>query len=320
MLAQVNRFNRDALEALSDPATSGQTLEQYVCQRGYGRDFFDLYLVPMSSAVWSTPPEQMLKFPAATLLRFFHNHGFLGMHTQHPWWTVDGGSREYVKRLITPWQNRIRLGDGVVRVKRERKCALVTTIQGETLEFDRVILATHANQALGLLDDPTVEEFRLLEAFDYQQNIATLHTDMSVMPETSRAWASWNYELARGSDGTFSPATHYWMNRLQGVSDRESYFVSINRPQSIAADRILKQINYAHPLFNLRATQAQLELPVLNRRATGSTNTYFAGSYFGYGFHEDGFRSAVTLSNLLLSRAPWSSTGSQHSASLAAVA
>lgn len=320
MLAQVNRFNSEALEAISDPATWSQTLEQYVSQRGYGQDFFDLYLVPMSSAVWSTPPELMLKFPAAALLRFFHNHGFLGMHTQHPWWTVDGGAREYVKRLVMPWQHRIRRGEGVVRLEREGAGNIVTTVRGETMEFDHVILATHADQALRLLADPTMDELHVLESFGYQENIATLHTDTSVMPETQRAWASWNYELARTIDGSFSPATHYWMNGLQGVSDRESYFVSINRPQSISPERIIKQISYQHPLFNLRAMQAQSRLPGLNMRATTSTRTYFAGSYFGYGFHEDGFRSAANLGELLLGRDPWKSTNAPLDVPVAAVA
>lgn len=305
MLTKINRFNKEALAALEDPEISRLTLDQYVKLRGYGQDFFDLYLVPMSSAVWSAPPELILTFPAAALLRFFHNHGFFGLNTQHPWWTVDGGAREYVNRLTQPWRDRIHLKDGVVRVSRNRGRVQLTTFKGEKLEFDRVVFANHADQALGLLDDPTMAEQRLLGAFDYQKNIATLHTDIEVLPKTRRARASWNYEIARTRDGRCSPATHYWMNRLQGVSERENYFVSINRPEAIAQDKILRQINYQHPLFNLPAMQAQEGLPGLNQQAQGSTETYFAGSYFGNGFHEDGFRSAVHLSQLLLGRDPW---------------
>lgn len=317
MLKQINRFNIEALDALEDPETANLTLEQYVRKRDYGRDFFELYLIPMSSAVWSTPPELMLSFPAASLLRFFHNHGFLGLHSQHQWWTVKGGSREYVERLSRPWRDRIRLDDGVLSVRRGKHGVEVRTVSGKTFVFDRVIFATHADQALRLLADPTMDEARLLGKFKYQQNIATLHTDSSVMPKTTRAWSSWNYELARTADGNLSPATHYWMNRLQGVSDRELYFVSINRPDAIVRERVIRRISYQHPLFDRPAVEAQAGLPGLNDRARGTTETYFAGSYFGYGFHEDGFRSAVSLSRLLLDEDPWKSNGRERRAILA---
>jgi predicted NAD/FAD-binding protein len=307
MLRQVSRFNAEAIAALDDPATAQLTLADYVRQRGYGTDFFELYLAPMSSAVWSTPPEEMLRFPAATLLRFFHNHGFLGLHTQHPWWTVDGGAREYVRRLTVPWRDCIRPGDRVVRVTRQATHATITTVTGRVQRFDHVILATHADQALALLSDPTPQERRTLGAFSYQSNTATLHTDARVMPRTRRAWASWNYELGREPNGQSSPATHYWMNRLQGVSDRENYFVSINRPEHIAPSSILRRIACRHPCFDLGAVRAQRDLPHLNDRARHTTETYFAGSYFRYGFHEDAFMSAVSLSGLLLGRDPWQS-------------
>jgi predicted NAD/FAD-binding protein len=305
MVRSIDRFNREAIAALDDPAIAQLTLEDYVKLRGYGRDFLELYLVPMGGAVWSLPPEQMLRFPAATLLRFFHNHGFLGLNTQHQWWTVDGGAREYVKRLTAPWRDRIRVGVGATRVGREDGATWVTTSDGRCERFDAVILATQADQALALLADPTLSERDVLGRFRYQPNTATLHTDESVMPRTRRAWASWNYETAFGEDGRLAPATHYWMNRLQGVSDRKNYFVSINRPEKIAPERVLKRIAYSHPLFDLGAIHAQKRLPVLNRRAAGTTETYFAGSYFRNGFHEDAFMSVVSLSELMLGRDPW---------------
>lgn len=305
MLAAVNRFNRDAVVALADPRTTTESLGDYVRRRGYGEDFFNLYLVPMSSAVWSTPPELMLTFPAASLLRFFHNHGFLGLHTQHPWLTVDGGSREYARRLVAPWRDRLRLGDRATRVVRTPRGVTVMTAGGTAHAFDQVIIATHGDQALRLLVNPTAAEARLLGEFHYQANVATLHTDASVMPKTRRAWSSWNYQLLRAPDGRIEPATHYWMNALQGVSDREQYFVSINRPDRIEPAKIIKTIDYTHPLFSLGATRAQAELPGLNAAAPGTTNTFFAGSYFRYGFHEDAFLSAVQLCELLLARDPW---------------
>jgi uncharacterized protein len=305
MLGTIGRFNREAVDALNDPANQEVTLGEFVQKRGYGDDFLSLYLAPMSSAVWSTPPELMHSFPAVTLLRFFHNHGFLGLNTQHPWFTVVGGSRSYVEKLVSPWRDRIRLGNGVAYLTRAGKGVRVTTVSGEDQVFDKAILACHADQALSLLADPRPEESRLLREFRYQANTATLHTDSGVMPRTRRAWASWNYEINRGRSGESSTATHYWMNSLQGVSDRQDYFVSINRPWAIDPHRVLRTLAYDHPLFNLGALRAQKDLPRLNLAARGTTDTYFAGSYFRYGFHEDALLSAVQLSELLLDRDPW---------------
>jgi len=306
MLLQINRFNQEAVAALGRPETAPMTLGEYVRARGYGDDFFNLYLVPMSSAVWSTPPELMLTFPAATLLRFFHNHGFLGLHTQHPWRTVDGGSREYVRRLTAPWRDRILVGDAATRVRREPGRVIIETAAGATQAFDRVIVATHADEALGLLGDATPAEREILGEFQYQPNTATLHTDARVMPKTRLAWSSWNYELTSRTGGPGTTATHYWMNRLQGVSDRENYFVSIGRPEAIDPARVLQRIETSHPLFSLGAIQAQAALPGLNASARGGTETYFCGSYFRFGFHEDALLSACTLSELLLGEDPWS--------------
>jgi predicted NAD/FAD-binding protein len=306
MLFQIDRFNREALAALADPAIDTLTLADYVRARGYGADFLDLYLVPMSSAVWSTPPDKMLRFPARTLLRFFHNHGFLGLSTQHQWWTVAGGAQEYVRRLTAPWAGQIRRDTRVTRVSRSPFGAFVATADGITQRFDKVILAAHGHESLALLADPTPNEIRLLREFQYQANTAVLHTDASVMPRTKLAWSAWNYSLARDSAGRIEPMTIYWMNRLQGVSDRENYFVSINRPDRINPARVLRTIAYEHPLFTLDAVRAQAEIPELNASACGVTETYFCGAWTRYGFHEDGFLSAVNLARLLLGRDPWS--------------
>ncbi len=305
MLTAINRFNREAVSALADPVAQTETLGDYVRRRGYGDDFFHLYLVPMSSAVWTTPPEQMLAFPAATLLRFFHNHGFLGLATQHPWWTVDGGAKTYVEKISAPWRDRLRLGQGATAVVRTPKGAIVTTTGGTAHNFDHVIVACHGDQALRLLVNPTADETRLLREFKYQANVATLHTDATVMPRTRLAWSSWNYEIARDEGGAVSTATHYWMNSLQGVSDRENYFVTINRPESINPAKVLRRINYEHPLFSLGAIGAQAGIPRLNAEARGTTETYFAGAWQRYGFHEDGLLSAARLSEQLLGRDPW---------------
>lgn len=303
-LLKINRFNKETVEALNDPLFARMTLGEYAKHRGYGQDFLDLYIVPMGSAVWSTPPSLMLKFPALTLMRFWFNHGFLGMRTRHPWWTVDGGAREYVRRLTKPFADRIRKDDAVVRVERCAGGHRVTTRGGGDEVFDRVILACHGDQARALLADPTDMEAELLSCFNYQPNLATLHTDEQFMPKTKLCWASWNYLVEAGQGGEPRTSTHYWMNSLQGVSDKVNYFVSINAPATLDRSKVIREIHYEHPLFDLAAIDAQKRLPDLNA-AGQETGRQFCGSYFRYGFHEDAFGSAVNLSELILGRDPW---------------
>jgi len=304
MLRQINRFNAEAVAALNDPALADHTVGRFVAERGYGEDFVNFYLVPMSAAVWNTPPERMLDFPALTLLRFFHNHGFLGLHTQHPWLTVAGGAKTYVDRILAPMRDHVRLSLPVVRVERLARGARVSTTDGHSEDFDKVILACHADQSQRLLADADAPERALLGEFEYQRNLATLHTDASVMPRTRLAWASWNYRIEHDAAGRISPSTIYWMNSLQGVSDRENYFVSINDPGRIAPERVLRRIEYEHPLFSLGAIRAQTELPKLNQRSP-SQAVYFCGSYFKYGFHEDAFTSALDLCRVITGDKLW---------------
>lgn len=310
MLWQIDRFNRDALSALDDPALCHLSLDDYVRRGGYGEDFFQLYLIPMSSAVWSTPPEKMRQFPAATLLRFFHNHGFLGLHTQHPWWTVEGGSQTYVEKLIAPFRERIHLRTPVRQVRRLADGGVVVTTPTESTYFDKVIFACHAPTTLKILGaDATPDERRLLAAFQYQPNTVTLHTDESVLPRARLARAAWNYRI---DSDAIRPAvsTHYWMNRLQDVSDRKNYFVSVEGAHLLDPKQTLHIFVEEHPLFDLAAGQAQPEISGLNAAARGRTETYFVGAWQRYGFHEDGLLSAVNLATLLLGRDPWN-----HSAS-----
>lgn len=304
MLRAVNRFNREAVAALSEPKWAQHTLGEYVAERGYGEDMRDRYLIPMGGAVWSTPPDRMLRFPAKTLLRFWHNHGFLGMDTQHPWYTVVNGAKSYVQKLTVPLRGRVQLKNRAVRVERRGSRVAVATQNGGVREFDKVILACHADQALALLAAPTDTERRLLSAFKYQANTATLHTDESFMPRTRRCWASWNYRTEEASAGRLQSSTHYWMNSLQGVSRRRNYFVSLNSHDRIAPGEVLKRIEYEHPLFDSAAVDAQRELPSLNRIAVGQT-TYFAGAWFKYGFHEDGFASGLECARAVLGEEIW---------------
>lgn len=302
MISQINRFNREAIQALTSGRFEDMTLGNYVRDKNYGDDFLNFYLVPMSSAVWSTPPAFMLEFPAITLLRFFHNHGFLGLHTQHPWFTVVNGAKSYVEKITAPFHNKIQLWRGAASVRRERGKVKVTDFSGRAEIFDHVICAAHADQTLALLSDADKEERTALDDFKYQPNSAILHTDASVMPKSKLCWASWNYRIDRGIDNAISPSTVYWMNSLQGVSDRQNYFVSINGENSVNPSSILKRIHYEHPVFNLGAIRAQRQLPRLNERMT---NVYFCGSYFRYGFHEDAFTSALDLCRMLTGERIW---------------
>lgn len=303
-LLKIKRFNEETVAAMNDPQYEHMTLREYALARGYGQDFLDLYIIPMGSAVWSTPPDLMLDFPARTLMHFWFNHGFLGMETRHPWWTVVDGSRQYVCKLVAPFRDRIRLNTSVERIERHDGTATVYAKGQEPEIFDKVILATHAPTSLKMLADPTALELELLPLFKYQANVATLHTDERFMPKTRKCWASWNYHIEFDSTGRIHPSTHYWMNLLQGVSDKRNYFVSINGEDAIDPAKVIRRISYEHPLFDVKATAAQQRLPELNRISKDQT-TYYCGAWFRYGFHEDGFMSAVNLCRDLLGEEPW---------------
>lgn len=308
MLMAVHRFNAEAVPALMDPQWESASIGDYVRRRGYGEDFLNWYLVPMSSAVWSTPPGEMLEFPALTLLRFFHNHGFLGLNTQHDWWTVDGGAREYVRRLQRMFGERIRLNSAARSVVRLAAGGVrIQFADGRSEEFDRVILACHADQSLKILEDADPDERRLLGEFRYQPNLATIHSDERVMPRTRLAWSAWNYRMGVAEPGCVTrPQTVYWMNRLQGLRSGRDFFVSINAGDSVDRGRVHREIRYEHPLFSLGAIRAQAGLPGLNRR-TPAQAVYFAGSYFRYGFHEDAFVSALECARAVTGEPIWES-------------
>lgn len=303
-LLKIKRFNEETVAAMNDPRFEHMTLREYVAARGYGQDFLDFYVIPMGSAVWSTPPDLMLDFPARTLMHFWFNHGFLGMETRHPWWTVVDGSRQYVRKLIPPFQDRIRLKTPVERIERQNGKVILHTKDHSPETYDKVILATHAPTSLKMLADPTPLEQDLLPRFKYQANVATLHTDDRFMPRTKKCWAAWNYHIEFDRSGIIQPSTHYWMNLLQGVSKKTNYFVSINGAEAIDPAQVLRRISYEHPLFDVEATAAQKRLPELNRISKDQT-TYYAGAWFRYGFHEDGFMSAVNLCRDLLGEEPW---------------
>lgn len=311
-LMQLNRFNKEARHFLDDPAVKHQTLADYVAQRRYGHAFMHQYLLPMTSAIWSAPPEQVLRFPAHTLLRFFHNHGFLGMDTHYQWYTVTGGAKTYVDQLIQPFRQQIRARAPIVQVQQREDGVWLTPAGEEPIRYDAVILACHADQALSLLANPTPLQQQALTPFTYEANHALLHTDARVMPRSRRIWSAWNYRqrhsAAHGSHLVNS--THYWMNRLQALPGPTQYFVTLNDTDAVNPNTILAECYYTHPRYTVEAVAAQHDLlPQLQQPAATESpwqGVYCCGSYFRYGFHEDAFGSAVQLTrNLLGAQHPW---------------
>lgn len=291
MLMQINRFNKQSIEILDQPAYQDYSIGKFFKEFGYSDDMLWQYLIPMSAAVWSAPMEQILDFPAVTLIRFFKNHGFLGLDTQHQWYTLQNGSQAYREKLISPFRDRIRINNKIVSVKRleNGKVEVVNSIN-ERFEFDKVIMACHADQTFETVKNKTTLETELLSKFKYQLNQAVVHTDEEQMPKAKLAWSSWNYRVEKQGDKLL-PSTIYWMNNLQGVSKKTNYFVSINPSATLNADKVIKQIDYHHPLFDVPAMRAQERLHELNENGP----IYYCGSYFKYGFHEDAYKSAVNL-------------------------
>ncbi|MES2628333.1 MAG: FAD-dependent oxidoreductase [Bacteroidota bacterium] len=294
MLLQMKRFNDEAVNDLESGFVSGLSMADYCTRKGFGDDFLYKYLAPMSSALWSTPTDITLKYPAEALIKFFRNHGLLGLSTQYQWFTVHQGSWQYRDKLIAPFKDRIRVNSKVVSVEKSGEQVMVTLESGEKQLFDKVIMAGHADQTLKTLKNPSDLQKELLTPFEYQANIATLHSDESVMPKKKKCWSAWNYLIAE-KDGQLVTTTVYSMNQLQKVSKNKEYFVSINDPGFIDPKKVHKTISYDHPIFTVAGFDAQKNLPKLNEDG----NIYFCGSYFRNGFHEDALWSAVKLCEVL---------------------
>ncbi|GHN03219.1 dehydrogenase [Cytophagales bacterium WSM2-2] len=300
MLFQIKRFYREAEEVLMDERFASYSLSDYIKERKYSEAFVYKYIVPMSSALWSTPTDITLQYPVRALVQFFKNHGLLGINTQVQWYTVHNGSWQYRDKLVAPFKHKIHTRRGVKRIYRENDGVRVVASDGSEKTFDKVILACHADQALRIIADPTHQESQLLRNFQYQKNIATLHSDESIMPKIRPVWSAWNYRV-ENVKGEITATTIYDMNILQNVSQKKNYFVSINDPGKVDLTKIIKMIEYEHPIFTPATARAQGDLHSLNDNGT----TYFCGSYFRFGFHEDAFTSAANLCGKLLKRSPW---------------
>jgi uncharacterized protein len=300
MLFQINRFYSESEELLHDDRWAGYSLHDYVNEKKYGDRFLYQYLVPMSSALWSTPTDITLQYPARVLVQFFKNHGLLGTDTQLSWYTVHRGSWQYRDKLIAPFKDKIRIGTGVKNVNVDGVKPVVQTTDGSTYVFDKIIFACHADQALRMMESPTPIQSKLLSPFRYQKNVALLHTDEKVMPRNRSAWSAWNYRVDN-KDDALTATTIYDMNCLQQVSARKNYFVSIDDPGLVNPSKVIRKMDYEHPVFTTETARAQKELHVLNE--TGPL--FFCGSYFRFGFHEDALTSAVDLCSRLLGGNAW---------------
>ena len=284
LLAEVVRWLRTAEGALADESLEGRTLGSYVKERGYSQRFRTHFLMPLASALWSSAPERALDFPAAYGIRFFERHGMLGLR-RHRWQTIEGGAQTYISALLERLPGQVHLSLGVRAIRRDGAGVEIVAEDGETRRFDKVVIATHADQSLALLADPSDDERKLLGAWQYTTNEAVLHTDERFLPSVRSARASWNYQL----NGSSKPTVTYYLNRLQRLDTEKHYCVTLNRSEEIDPESALMRTVYTHPLYTLESMAVQADLPILS----GQRHTEYAGAYHGYGFHEDGFASGV---------------------------
>lgn len=309
MLRGILRFYRQAprdLASLDDP---DMTLGDYLRRGKFGRAFERDHLLPMAAAIWSAPPEALLDYPAASFVNFFENHGLLKLRERPQWRTVAGGSRNYVAKIAKELAGSIRLNTAAASVQRTASGVSVRDVNGDVGHFDHVVIASHADQALALLADPSPQEKALLGAFRYTNNLALLHSDTSLMPRRRAVWSSWNY-LGAAKDRGNALSVTYWMNSLQGISGDRNYFVTLNPQRTPAAGTLHHRETYQHPLFDAAALRAQRKLPALQ----GKNNTWFCGAYFGAGFHEDGLASGLAVAEALGGvKRPWRTSGASAS-------
>lgn len=299
MVRDILRFNRSAGALLADARRHGQTLGQLLDEQGYSPEFRQWYLYPMGAAIWSTPLQGMEAFPAETFLQFCQNHGLLQIFDRPQWKSIRNGSRTYVAAMLRLLGD-VRLSCPVTAVTRTTDGVVVTSARGEE-RFDRVVLATHTDQSLAMLQDASPEEREVLAGIRYLPNTAWLHTDISMMPQRRKAWSAWNY-YSRGDSGAQRPvAVTYWLNRLQPLPFRSDVFVTLNPPAAPAPEHVIARIEYAHPQLDPSAYAAQAKLASIQ----GLDRVYFCGAWATYGFHEDGLKAGMKVAQLLDASVPW---------------
>lgn len=298
MIGDIQRFNREAMAT----ARPGMTIGDLVDKLNLGPWFTDYYLTPFSGAIWSTPKRRILEFPADALVRFFKNHGILDWNENHQWYTVEGGSIEYVKRLQSAIEMRgvdVRLGAETTGIRRRAFGADVRTKGSEWEPFDAVVMATHSDDTLRLLSDPTGVERTALSAIRYQPNHAVLHRDTSVMPRRHKVWSSWTY-VESDPDPDAPIDLTYWMNSLQPIPKDDPLFVTLNRNAPIREDAIYDECTFRHPVYDRAALAAQDTIRAIN----GQNRTWFCGAWMRHGFHEDGLASALEVAGEIIAEEP----------------
>lgn len=286
MIRDIMRFNSEAPQLLQQTGNE-ISLGEYLAQNQYGQEFIQQYIIPMGSAIWSADPEQMNSFPARFFISFFHNHGMLSVNDRPTWYVIKGGSKEYVKKLTAGFQGSIRLNSRVTSIRRFESHVEVSACGQASERFDAVFIASHSNQALAMLQDASTVEREVLGAIPYQSNEAILHTDASILPKRRLAWAAWNYHLLPDHHGRATLT--YNMNILQGLKSADPFCVTLNHTDAIDESRIIKRMQYDHPVFTPKGIVAQGRQSEIN----GANRTYFCGAYWRNGFHEDGVVSAL---------------------------
>ena len=293
MVRDILRFNRESVADLEGGRVSDtQTLREYLQNNRYGEAFTRQYLVAMGSAIWSADCATILDFPLSFFLRFFRNHGLLSVQDRPQWRVIEGGSREYLRPLCQRFEQRIFTGCAVTRVIRQPGQTILAMADGRRLAFDQVVLATHSDQALALLDEPSPAERDVLGALPYQSNDVVLHTDTRLLPRRRATWSSWNYSLGTGQERA---VVTYNMNILQGITAPETFCVTLNNSEAINPHKVLGRFTYDHPVFSIAGIAAQRRWDEIN----GQRNTWFCGAYWQNGFHEDGVVSALRVANAL---------------------
>ena len=301
MLAGIISFYKKAPSILDNPAYDSVTLGEYLAQENYSDSFINDHLLPMGAAIWSTTASEMRAYPAQAFVRFFDSHGLLALKARPQWRTVDGGSREYVNRLTEGYRSQILFG-GVKSIQRTTNKVLVEDASGNLKSFDHVVLATHASETLRILSDSNQHEQALLGRWQYTINRAVLHCDPAFMPKRRRVWSSWNFIGNRSKSDKQQLCVTYWLNRLQSIKSEVQLFLTLNPDREPLAGSIIREFNYSHPFFDTYALSTQSKLWSLQ----GHRNTWFCGSYFGAGFHEDALQSGLAVAEELGGEArPW---------------
>jgi predicted NAD/FAD-binding protein len=290
-LADFGRFFKAARLAKDDPTYDQMTLDDFLTRHRLSDVFRQFYIVPMVSAIWSSPLGTAAEFPARYMMRFYDNHGLLEVNSPVKWRTVTGGSQVYVQKILHTLRGDICTSTPVHSVERHADGVTLQLSSGQTCHYDHVVITTHSDQALRLLADPSDEEREILGAIPYETGTAVLHTDEALLPRRRTAWAAWNYML-KDEPGTDQKASlTYWMNELQTLNVETNYFVTMNPVIDIEPDKVIARIQYAHPVYTLDSLAARRRLPEIN----GKRHTHYAGAYFSYGFHEDGMKSGVDV-------------------------